>query len=67
MGAKWISAKLKFVFGLDLSRDNIENRLDGAYARYLNYKKSRKNIPEAVFMHGDSGELYNEKGITNET
>ena len=63
---KWIDSELSLVVGIDYSKDNIENRLDGAYARYLNYKKSRKNIPEAIFMHGDSGELYNEKGITNE-
>ena len=63
---KWIDSELSLIVGIDYSKDNIENRLDGAYARYLNYKKSRKNIPEAVFMHGDSGELYNEKGITNE-
>ena len=25
---KWIAAKLSFVFGIDISRDNIENRLD---------------------------------------
>ena len=39
---KWINASLSFVFGLDLSKDNIENRLDGACARYLNYKKDLK-------------------------
>ena len=49
---KWISAKLKFVFGLDLSRDNIENRLDGICARYLNYKKKFKMIPDALFING---------------
>ena len=34
---KWINARLSFVLGIDLMRDNIENRLDGACARYLNY------------------------------
>jgi len=37
---KWISAKLGFVFGIDISRDNIENRMKGACARYLNYKNN---------------------------
>ena len=32
---KWIAAKLSFVFGIDISKDNIENHLDGACARYL--------------------------------
>ena len=33
---------LRFVFGIDISRDNIENRLDGACARYLNYRKKSR-------------------------
>jgi hypothetical protein len=51
---KWISSKLKFVFGIDVSPDNIENRLDGVCARYLNYRKKFKNMPEALFVIGDS-------------
>ena len=65
---KWISAKLKFVFGLDLSRDNIENRLDGICARYLNYKKKFKIMPDGLFINGNSNKnikslnaQYNEK------
>ena len=52
---KWIAAKLSFVFGIDLARDNIENRLNGAYARYLNYRRERKNMPRALFINGNSG------------
>ena len=51
---KWIDAKLKFVFGVDLSRDNIQNRMNGAYARYLTYRKSFKVMPAALFVNGDS-------------
>ena len=47
---KWISAKLKFVFGIDISRDNIQNRLNGACARYLNYKKKMKSVPD-VYLY----------------
>ena len=39
---KWIAAKLSFVFGIDISKDNIENRLDGVCARFLNYRKKIK-------------------------
>jgi hypothetical protein len=53
--SKWIDAKLSFVFGIDLSPDNIENRLDGACARYLSHRKKRKNVPGALFVNGDSG------------
>ena len=51
---KWINASLSFIFGLDLSKDNIENRLDGACARYLNYKKRFKIMPDVLFIHGNS-------------
>ena len=51
---KWINAKLAFVLGLDLNKDNIENRLDGACARYLNYAKKYSTIPKAIFINGNS-------------
>jgi hypothetical protein len=51
---KWIGAKLSFVFGVDLSRDNLENRLDGACARYLNMRKTNKYVPYALFVNGNS-------------
>jgi hypothetical protein len=56
---KWISAKLSFVFGIDLSSDNLENRLDGACARFLKLKKTNKNVPYALFVNGNSA--YNIK------
>lgn len=52
---KWINAKLSFVFGIDISKDNLENRLDGACARFLNYRKEFKNVPYALFVNGNSG------------
>jgi hypothetical protein len=64
---KWINAKYSFVLGIDISKDNIENRIDGACARFLNYNKTTKNVPRALFIHGDS--RYNIKdgsGIKNE-
>jgi hypothetical protein len=57
--SKWVNAKLSFVFGIDISKDNLENRLDGACARYLNFKKSKKNVPNALFVNGNSA--YNIK------
>lgn len=51
---KWIAAKLTFVFGVDISKDNLENRLDGACARFLKMKKSNKNVPYALFVNGNS-------------
>ena len=66
---KWISAKLSFVFGLDISKDNIENRIDGACARYLKARKKYRNMPRCLFIQGNlernikNGDAcYSEKG-----
>lgn len=53
--SKWIDAKLGFVFGIDISKDNIENHLDGACARYLNYRAKYRDMPGALFVNGNSG------------
>ena len=52
--AKWTSAKLGFVFGIDLFPDNIENQIDGACARYLNDRGQFINTPDALFAVGNS-------------
>lgn len=66
---KWIDAHLSFVFGIDLSKDNIENRVDGACARFLNYRKKFRSMPYALFVNGDSSSniksgdaVFTEKG-----
>jgi mRNA (guanine-N7-)-methyltransferase len=51
---KWIHAQLSFVFGIDISKDNLENRLDGACVRYLESRKRNKNMPYALFVNGNS-------------
>jgi hypothetical protein len=51
---KWIAAKLGFVFGIDYSKDNLEHKFDGVCARYLDIKKTKHNVPAAIFIHGDS-------------
>jgi hypothetical protein len=53
--SKWIASKLSFVFGVDISRDNIHNTNNGACARYLNERKRQHDIPGALFVVGDSG------------
>ena len=66
---KWITANLSFVFGLDSSKDNIQNQLDGVCARYLNYKQKFDTVPDALFIYGNSAQnirnqsaAYSEKG-----
>jgi len=42
---KWIEIGLNKVLGVDISNDNIENPVDGAYARLINFnKKSNSSI-----------------------
>jgi len=52
---KWLAAHLEFVFGIDISKDNIENQLDGACARYLNFRRKYNKMPGALFVNGNSG------------
>jgi hypothetical protein len=56
---KWISSRLSFVFGIDKSKNNLEDRLDGACVRYLNSTKTNKHVPSALFVNGDTA--YNIK------
>ena len=53
--SKWDQAKLGFVFGIDISKDNIQNNLDGACARYLTMRKKYTHMFGALFANGNSG------------
>ena len=66
---KWIRANLSFVFGIDLSRPNIENTMDGACVRYLKSfdKHNRNEMPQAIFLQGNSGvNIRSGKAFTTE-
>jgi hypothetical protein len=53
--SKWIASKLSFVYGIDISKDNIENQLDGACTRYLKERrKYGESMPRALFVNGNS-------------
>jgi hypothetical protein len=51
---KWIDAQLSFVYGIDISGDNIHNPMDGACMRYLEAASGRKRVPECMFVQGSS-------------
>ena len=72
--SKWTTAGLSFVFGVDVFKDNIQNRLDGACARYLRAKRKNRDTPDSLFVTGNSslnirsGKAFiseKEKQITN--
>lgn len=52
---KWIDSGIEFVLGLDVSKDNIHNPLDGAYVRYLGRKRADNIRLKALFGVADSG------------
>ena len=63
---RWREGNFKFVLGVDLSRDNITNPRNGAYARMLNQRQALNNAQkhdglqrphymDAVFIVGDCG------------
>ena len=64
---KWIDSKLSLVLGVDLSKDNIENRINGACSRYLKAKKKYKVLPKAMFLQADSSKnIRNGEGLYSE-
>ena len=52
--SKWSESKLSYS-GIDENKDNINNRIDGALARYLNEFKNKKKdkIPRMLFVNGN--------------
>lgn len=52
--AKWHYSKLSFVLGIDISKDNIHNQLDGACARYIKLHKKYNKLPKVLFVVGGS-------------
>jgi len=54
---KWNANKLKFVLGIDISKDNIHNPKGGVCARYLGLKKKWSNLIDALFIHGDTSKI----------
>ena len=52
---KWFyNRHMKFVLGIDLSQDNIENKIDGACKRYIDDKRKNKEMGMAIFLTGDT-------------
>ena len=52
--SKWRTSNLGFVLGVDVSKDNIMHKTDGACVRYLNDVAKFPNIFDGVFFAGNS-------------
>lgn len=64
---RWREYGYKFIMGVDISRDNITNRRQGAYSRMLTQKRSLKLVvdgveqiiyPKTVFLIGDCSKKF---------
>jgi hypothetical protein len=52
--SKWLKNNPSFVFGIDISKDNIHNTKDGVCSRYLELKGRKRNLFDALFIQGDT-------------
>jgi hypothetical protein len=52
--SKWMKNSPTFVFGIDISKDNIHNTKDGVCTRYLELKSRKRNLFDALFIQGDT-------------
>jgi SAM-dependent methyltransferase len=59
---KWIDADIKTVYGIDKVRDNIENPIDGIYARMM-----RHTLPDHKYIFGtmDASHIINESYVNS--
>ena len=60
---KWIDNGFTKVMGVDISRDNIENPVDGVYARLFKNKKFDKKSHEYLFTTMDSSQKFTKEYI----
>ena len=51
---KWIESRLKFVLGIDYSKDNINNKGDGICSRYIKAKMNYPKVFDGIFLHGSA-------------
>ena len=52
--SKWHYSGISFVYGIDVSRDNIHNAVDGACARYINKYRKSNQMFGAIFNIANS-------------
>ena len=52
---KWKIADVHYVLGVDIDKDGLTNRMNGACARFLQFKRDNPTSEiQAMFVHGDS-------------
>ena len=58
---------MSFIFGIDVSKDNIENKVDGACVRYIKQANKQAKFPSILFAVGNSQYNFREgNGFTTD-
>jgi hypothetical protein len=63
---KWNKNKIKFVLGIDISKDNIHNPKGGVCSRYIGIKKKFGSVIDGLFIHGDTSKLLETGEFAND-
>lgn len=56
---KFYYVKASFVVGIDIDKEGIVNKLDGAISRYTKFRKGKPNVPRMYFIQADGGAELN--------
>ena len=66
---KWINNKIDFVYGIDISHDNLFNVPNGAYVRYIKDVKDKYKegcVTKVLYLNANSGkDLMDENNFDN--
>jgi SAM-dependent methyltransferase len=62
---RWIDYKYNPVVGIDINLDNLMNKNDGIYMRYLDNIKKKKTVPNCIFLNMDATKLWDTNYIQN--
>lgn len=65
---KWIDCDIDTVFGIDYSRDNIQNPIDGAYSRLIKTNKDNVELmknKKYIFLTMDGSKIIDKNYIDN--
>ena len=65
--SKWTNQQPSFVLGLDISKDNIHNKKDGACVRYIEKKRIKRSIFDALFLQADTSKLISTGDFLSDT
>ncbi len=57
--SKFYYVAVSSLVGIDYDKQGLINPVDGAYSRYNELRKKKRNVPPMTFIHADGGALLN--------